>query len=87
MKLENGKFYKDSEGRPVKAQIEADGKFHCYNCEGNSVGDAMAPDTHVEGWIPIGRVAFSDAAAKAEEEKKTPAKPAKKKAEESKTES
>ncbi len=58
MKLANGKFYTNNKGVAVNAQIESDGKFHCYDCTGKAVAQ-IEDDTHVEGWLPIGRAVFN----------------------------
>lgn len=61
MKLQNGKFYTNGDGVVVKAQIESDGKFHCYDCEGNEQPASNPETNHVEGWAPVGRAMFEAA--------------------------
>jgi len=76
MNLQNGKYYTTAKGKPVSAQLEADGDMHCYDVKGNEV-HCMAADGHVEGWTPVGVKVFTDARQSA---KPKPAKDNKKSA-------
>lgn len=67
MKLQNGKYYMFDDGSVMKAQKEADGKFHCYNPSGSAIM-AVEPDTHVEGIVPCGAAKFNEAKAKGPKE-------------------
>ncbi len=85
MHLQNGMFYMTAEGTPVKAQLESDGKMHCYDVKG-SEKHSCKPDQHVEGWEPCGQSEFQKArdAVKAKKGAKTEASAGKKKAKKSK---
>ncbi len=69
MHLQNGKFYTTADGTPVKAQMESDGLFHCYDITGSEV-HSVKSGGHVENWLPCGRQIFKAAKDKAEADKK-----------------
>lgn len=69
MHLQNGKFYTTADGTPVKAQLEGDGQFHCYDITGSEV-HAVKSGGHVEGWLPCGRQVFKAAKEKLAADKK-----------------
>lgn len=69
MYLQNGKFYTTADGTPVKAQLEGDGQFHCYDITGSEI-HTVKSGGHVEGWLPCGRQIFKAAKEKAEADKK-----------------
>jgi len=58
MNLQNGKFYKTNNNTVVKAQMEADGYFHCYSPTGEELSEKINADGHVEGWAPVGAAEF-----------------------------
>ncbi len=81
MKLQNGCYYKREDGSVVKAQIEGDDMFHCYDNEGQQVA-RVGVDSHVNGWTPVGAAAFKkeELGSVKKAEKKVTKKKAKKKA-------
>jgi len=60
MNLQNGKFYTTIDGTVVKAQLEADHKYHCYDAGGNEV-TSLKTTSHVEGWMPCSAAKFAAA--------------------------
>lgn len=60
MNLQNGKYYSTADGTVVKAQMQADGRLHCYDAMGSEIHTIKLAG-HVEGWRPVGKAEFKKA--------------------------
>lgn len=74
MNLQNGKYYTMSDGTVVKAQMEADNSFHCYDATGSEIAKVEAV-AHVEGWRPVSVVKFAEAREKLKEKSRAKPRP------------